>query len=212
MEIHVLAVGALQTNCYLIDTGAGNAIIVDPGANPGGILEFLSREHLRPVYLIYTHGHYDHIGATTPLRQAGAKAILPREDRDLFLNPALIGAGLFTHFRGYTPEEPDLLCGEGDKVELDGLRLTFLHTPGHSKGSSVLMGDGVLFTGDTLFAGGCGRTDLYGGSEQQLNASLKRLAALEGDYQILPGHGPQSMLSVERITNPYLGTSYDDIF
>ena len=174
MEIHVLAVGALQTNCYLIDTGAGNAIIVDPGANPGGILEFLSREHLRPVYLIYTHGHYDHIGATTPLRQAGAKAILPREDRDLFLNPALIGAGLFTHFRGYTPEEPDLLCGEGDKVELD--------------------------------------TDLYGGSEQQLNASLKRLAALEGDYQILPGHGPQSMLSVERITNPYLGTSYDDIF
>ena len=153
MEIHVLAVGALQTNCYLIDTGAGNAIIVDPGANPGGILEFLSREHLRPVYLIYTHGHYDHIGATTPLRQAGAKAILPREDRDLFLNPALIGAGLFTHFRGYTPEEPDLLCGEGDKVELDGLRLTFLHTPGHSKGSSVLMGDGVLFTGDTLFAG-----------------------------------------------------------
>ena len=204
MEIHVLAVGALQTNCYLIDTGAGNAIIVDPGANPGGILEFLSREHLRPVYLIYTHGHYDHIGATTPLRQAGAKAILPREDRDLFLNPALIGAGLFTHFRGYTPEEPDLLCGEGDKVELDGLRLTFLHTPGHSKGSSVLMGDGVLFTGDTLFAGSMGRSDFPGGNTQQLFDSLKKLALLEGDYQVLPGHDRTTTLGRERVSNVFV--------
>lgn len=212
MEIHVLPVGALQTNCYIIDTGKGNAIIIDPGANPGGILEFLERERLTPVYLLYTHGHYDHIGATTPLREAGAKTVLPQGDRDLFLNPALIGGGLFTHYRGYTPEEPDILYGEGDELELDGVRLSFLHTPGHSKGSSLLVGDGVLFTGDTLFAGGCGRTDLYGGSEQELSASLRRIASLEGEYQVLPGHGPQSMLSREKITNPYLGTNYDDIF
>lgn len=213
MNISVLPVGPLQTNCYIISTDSGNALAVDPGANADGIIEYITREGLTLRCLVFTHGHFDHIGATTRLKQVtGAKTILPKADQDIFLDPALTGSGLFSSYRGYTPEKADVLYEEGNLIELDEVRLAAMHTPGHTKGSSVLVGEGVLFTGDTLFAGSCGRTDLYGGSEEQMAASLKRLAALEGDYQILPGHGPQSQLSTERITNPYLGTSYDDIF
>lgn len=213
MNISVLPVGALQTNCYIIGTDRGNALVIDPGANAEGIVEFLTREGLTLRFLVYTHGHFDHIGATTRLREiTGARTVLPKEDLDIFLDPTLTGSGLFSSYRGYTPVRPDLLYEQGSAVELDEVRLFAMHTPGHTKGSSILIGDGVIFTGDTLFAGSCGRTDLYGGSEEELAASLKRIAALEGDYQLLPGHGPQSTLSAERITNPFLGTNYDDIF
>ena len=213
MNISVLPVGALQTNCYIIATDCKNAIVVDPGANADGIIEFLSREGLTLRYLVYTHGHYDHVGATTRLKEVtGAKTVLPKEDLDLFLNPSLAGAGIFTSHRGYVPERADILYEEGNCIELDDVRLTAMRAPGHTKGSCILIGEGVIFTGDVLFAGSCGRTDLYGGSEAEMTASLRRIAALEGDYQLLPGHGPQTTLSTEKITNPYLGTNYDDIF
>ncbi len=213
MKINLLPVGMLQTNCYIISTDRNNAIVIDPGAGAEEILNFLRRENLTLRMLVYTHGHFDHTGATTLLKeQTGAQTIVPREDEDIFLDPALTGSGLFSGYRGYTPEKPDRLYSDGEQIELDEVTLTVMHTPGHTKGSSILIGDGVIFTGDTLFAGSCGRTDLYGGNEREMTESLRKIAGLEGDYQILPGHGGQSTLAREKITNPFLGTNYDDIF
>lgn len=213
MKITVLPVGMLQTNCYIVATDKKNAILIDPGANAGGILSSVEAEGLTVKYLVFTHGHFDHIGAASELRaRTGAKTFVPEGDVDLWLDPKTGGSGLFSSFAGYTSEQPDMIYREGDIIELDDVRLTALHTPGHTKGSCVLIGDGYLFSGDTLFAGTCGRTDLYGGSDEEMAASMKKLAALEGDYQVLPGHGEQTTLAYERITNPWMGTNYDDIF
>lgn len=213
MGIAVLPVGIFQTNCYILSTNQNRAILIDPGANPSGILEYCQKEGLTVGLLVFTHGHFDHIGAASALKEAtGAQTVLPREDEELFLNPAAGGDGIFPSFKGYTPQTPDRLYQEGDTIELDDIRLTAMHTPGHTKGSSLLLWEDVLFTGDTLFAGSAGRTDLYGGDDEELRASLRRIAAMEGDYLILPGHGEQSTLEREKRTNLYLGTNYDDIF
>ena len=213
MTIHRLPVGVLQTNCYIVSTKQKNALVIDPGAGPEGILSFLEKEGLTPRLLVFTHGHFDHIGGASRLQEAtGAQTAVPAGDEDIFLDPALGGSGIFDSFDGYTPNKPDRLYRDGDVITLDEISLTALHTPGHSKGSSVLYGDGVLFSGDTLFAGSCGRTDLYGGDEKAILDSLRRIAGLPGDWQVLPGHGPETSLAVERVSNPFMGTNYDDIF
>jgi len=212
MTISTLPVGIFQTNCYIIGTEKKNALIIDPGDNAESLLSHLKKEGLSLKLLVYTHGHYDHIGATTRLKaETGARTYLPKEDLDLFLDPGL-GDDIFKSHPGYIPAPPDVLYGEGDVIELDEVRLTALHAPGHTKGSSLLMGDGILFTGDVLMAGTCGRLDLYGADKEAMAASLRRIASLEGDFQILPGHGPQTSLAREKAVNPYLGTDYDDIF
>lgn len=212
MKIARLSVGMLQTNCYILSSDRKNAMLIDPGAEPERILAYCRKEGLAIRMLVFTHGHFDHIGAASALKEAtGAQTVLPAADEELFLDPKKNG-GFFTSFAGYTPQTPDRLYGEGEVIELDEIRLTAMHTPGHTKGSSILVGEGVLFTGDTLFAGSAGRTDLYGGNSRELMASLNRIAMLEGDFLLLSGHGEQSTLAREKTTNPFLGTNYDNIF
>ena len=198
MKIKVLPVGELGTNCYLLmDEEAKAAALIDPGDEAERLLRVLKEEGVTLEYILLTHGHYDHTTAVPVLHAAlpGAKIYIHEADS--------FGAG-GRLFPLASQVEELLLYNEGDTLQLGSITIEVLHTPGHSLGSVVLKAGDVLFTGDTLFAGSCGRTDLRGGSYEQIMQSLKRLSELEGDYMVLPGHDVRSTLEQERKTNYYM--------
>lgn len=198
MKIKVLPVGQLSTNCYLLeDEQTALAAVIDPGDEAQRILSQLKTDGVQVALILLTHGHFDHVLAVEEIARQfpDAKVYIHADDAR--------GAG------GHPIALADRIAGlqpydEGDNLTLGSLTLDVLHTPGHSRGSVVLRVGGVLFTGDTLFSGTCGRTDLPGGDYAQMLASLKRLSLLEGDYQVLPGHGEGSTLARERAYNPYM--------
>jgi glyoxylase-like metal-dependent hydrolase (beta-lactamase superfamily II) len=186
MRVETICLGELATNCYLIDTDSVT-ILIDPAQPGDGLTSFLSGRRVDLV--INTHGHFDHIGGDWELQRSGAQLLIHRADLSLV-------------DRSYPDHPPfDRYIEEGEILP-GGLRV--MHTPGHSPGSIVLVGDGVLFVGDLLFAGSIGRTDFPGGSMKEMNRSLARLLSLPGDYRIYPGHGPETSLGRERRANPYL--------
>jgi len=198
MKVKMLTVGPIGTNCYILeDDSARLAAIIDPGDEAPHILEAIEQEGVQVQYILLTHGHYDHTTAVPEV-----KAALP--DAQVYIHEAdANGAGgrLFP----LASQLDDLkLYGEGDTLSLGNLAIQVLHTPGHSPGSVTLKVGDVLFTGDTLFAGSCGRTDLRGGSYEQIMQSLKRLGMLEGNFHVCPGHEMTSNLERERQTNPFL--------
>lgn len=204
MRIYTLQVGEIGTNCYLAASDAGNAAIVDPGAEPERIAAALERHSLTPRLILLTHGHFDHIGAAEALRQRyHIPLYVHAADAELLSDPAKNGGkGLMRRevTAGY-----DHLLVDGDRIPLDELEFQIVHTPGHTKGSVCFAAEDALLAGDTLFCRGIGRTDLYGGSFPEIRRSLSRLAALEGDRRVFPGHGPATTLDAERAENPYLG-------
>ena len=192
MEMDILQLGLLGTNCYLLWEG-GTAVLIDPGAGAEQLLRRLGELGLRLEAVVLTHGHYDHVGAVRALREAaGCRVFLP--EADLALPPSITDGPI-----AYTD-----LYRDGDVLRFGPIELKALCTPGHTPGSSCLQTGNRLFTGDTLFRGSCGRTDLPGGDWRQMYASLKRLGELEGDLFVYPGHGDASTLDHERRTNPYL--------
>jgi len=198
MKIKLLHVGPLGTNCYiLIHEGTNKAAVIDPGGDADRITEVLEDEGVQVEYLLLTHGHYDHTTGVPELHRAFPEAKIYIHEADAN------GAGS-TLFPLAGQVEDLLLYGEGDTLTLGDLTLEVLHTPGHSRGSVVLKVGDVLFCGDTLFCGSMGRTDLPGGSYEQIMASLKRLGELEGDYHVCPGHDRTSTLEQERRYNPFL--------
>ncbi len=200
MEINVLPLGQLGTNCYIFHQKGGSKCgIVDPGDQGEQLAQWLKGKGLEPEAILLTHGHFDHI-----LGIPGLRAVWP--DLPIYCHPADFGTGETTNlfgqrfptvssFGNVTPYR------EGDRVTVAGVELEVLETPGHTPGSVTLRAEDVLFTGDTLFAGSMGRTDFEGGDEKAMMASLRRLAGLEGDYQVLPGHEGQTTLEQERKTN-----------
>lgn len=194
MNIRHFTLGNYQTNCYAVwGDGSESCCVIDPGYKPETILSFLSQSGLTLEAVLLTHGHFDHVGGVRDLAaDTGCRVFLHPED--LTLPPALT-AGSIPYTDTY---------GEGSVLHLAGLSLRVLHTPGHTPGSVCILTEDVLFAGDTLFAGSCGRVDLPGGSREKMTASLKRLSALEENYRVLPGHGPGSTLSEEKRYNPYL--------
>ncbi len=193
MEFITLVLGDYQTNCYLVYDKNKNCALIDPGYEPERILS-AAREYglnIRAIFL--THGHFDHVGAVKALAEATHVPVWLNE-KELTL-PVQITAG---------PLYCTDFLEDGEKISVGELEFTVLSTPGHTPGSVCLACQGVLFTGDTLFAGSCGRVDLPGGVPWEMMGSLNRLKNLPGDYQICPGHGPESSLSWERKTNPYL--------
>lgn len=204
MEILVIPVGYLQENSYIAYDEDKVAVVIDPGDEGQKLVEAIRDRGLDVRYILLTHGHFDHTGAVMEIKnEFGAKLCVSGEDAEMLTDPQL---SLAMQQR-WKPEDIsiDLLLSDGDVIEAGKMRFEVIATPGHSKGSVTYRCENVLFTGDTLFQGDCGRTDLYGGSYEQIKASLRRLADLEGDYQVLPGHGPDSTLEEERLHNIYMG-------
>ena len=200
MKTISLQVGPIMTNCYLLcDEEAGVCAIVDPGADAERVARAAEDAGCAPACILLTHGHYDHTGAVAELleRYPGVPAYLNRRDihdaaadrrvRELFL-----------------PLPATVDYGEGDTVQVGGLTVSVLATPGHSPGSVTLLCGDTMFAGDTLFAGSCGRTDLSGGNVDDMLSSLSRLGRLEGEYAVLPGHMGPTLLSREREYNPFM--------
>ncbi len=213
MKINIFPVGMLSTNCYIIESDQKNAMVIDAGANAKGILEFCKNQGITIKMLVFTHGHFDHLGAMTKLvEETSAKTYIHELDEELMIAPEKTQSRFFSSFAGYDGAKADVCYHDGDTITLDDISLKVMHTPGHTKGSSILIGEDEIFTGDTLFAGAVGRTDLHGGSSTELLKSLKKIANIEGDYTLFTGHGESTKLSYEKRTNPYMGMNYDDIF
>ena len=195
MKVKVMQVGQIGTNCYfLMDPDSRQMAIIDPGDEPELIQEAVEETGMTVKYILLTHGHYDHTTAVPALHRVypEAEVYIHRADAD--------GAG--SRIFPLSGEMEGLkFYDEGDKLSLGSLTVEVLHTPGHSPGSVTLKVGDALFCGDTLFAGSMGRTDFEGGSGEDMMASLRRLAQLEGDYQVLPGHEGQTTLEQERNTN-----------
>lgn len=194
LKIHVLPLGDYQTNCYIVhEENSTDCLIIDPGYEPETLSSYLEEKGLTPEAILLTHCHFDHVGAVKDLAaQYDCKVFLDK--KELAMPPMLTNGPLY-YTDGY---------GDGDTLTLAGIPIQVLETPGHTPGSVCLIMEDTLFSGDTLFAGSCGRTDLPCGDARAMRDSLRRLAALSENYRVCPGHGPSSTLNREKKTNPYL--------
>lgn len=204
MKIKSATFGGLQNNCYLItDEISGLSALVDCTEYSEKMKNFIGDAKLE--YILLTHGHFDHIGGVKEVKEAyGAKVVIGREDAEMLSSSRRsLAAFSFIHQENTTP---DIIVDDGDVITLGSTKLKVLHTPGHTPGGVCYVGDGEIFSGDTLFFCSCGRTDFPGGSSRQIMESLKKIAALNGNLTVYPGHDRFSTLDFEREHNPYMKT------
>ena len=192
LNIHTLTLGLFQTNCYVVyPNGTDHCIVIDPGYEGKKILKFLEEQGLCLDAILLTHGHFDHVGAVKDLAEATDCRVYIRPEEQTM--PKTMTAGVLC-FTDYYP----------DSMEIAGMNIAVLHTPGHTPGSVCLNMEDAKYSGDTLFAGSCGRTDLPGGDWATIQTSLRKLRDLPGDYRVFPGHGEATTLAQERQYNSYL--------
>ena len=194
LNMEVLPLGAYQTNCYLVwEDGSESCAVIDPGFDAQTVLLATRKLGKRMEAILLTHGHFDHVGAVKEIAgDTDCRVYLCIQDLTM---PAQLTAGTLYYTDPY---------GEGDEITVAGVTFRVMHTPGHTPGSVCLLAGEHLFSGDTLFAGSCGRTDLPGGSWETIRGSLRRLAQLEKDWIVHPGHGESTTLNNERMYNPYM--------
>ena len=196
MNIKTIPVGQLETNCYVVVNEETLAcVVIDPGDESNAIMDYIESNRLRCEAIMLTHGHFDHVGAVNEiLEQTGCA---------LYINPRDEGYEVGKSGMKFKMPEGGKYYDDGDIIVEAGLEFKVLATPGHTPGSVCLICGGALFTGDTLFKGSCGRTDLPGGSMREEMRSLKKICELEGDYEVYPGHMDSSSLERERRFNHY---------
>lgn len=193
MKIYKIEVGSLDTNCYVVATQKKRAFVIDPGDDIEKIREVLAANGLDAVFIVNTHGHIDHIKANAEFK---LPVYVHQDEKDLVADPE---KNIMTSFfGGFEGVEPARLLKDGDEIALDELVFSVIHTPGHTRGCICLLGGGVLFSGDTLFYAGVGRTDFPGASYSALRRSLDRLAQLDDAIRVYPGHGPETTIGRER--------------
>ena len=201
MNVKKLALGAYQTNCYLLFEG-DKAVVIDPGYEADTILRALETLGMSLEAILLTHGHFDHVGAVEALAKAtGCSLWISQSDYTQQKNP--MNDYLYPiHDKDFCEIS---FCEEDERISAGGLTFRVLETPGHTWGSVCYVCEDAMFCGDTLFAGACGRIDLPGGDRAAMVNSLERLAEMTADYRVFPGHGGSSTLFREQQTNPYLG-------
>ena len=200
MIFDTIPVGQIDTNCYLIGDEKENiCAVADPGGSPERVLAMIEKSGLELKMILLTHGHWDHVGAIPALLEKWPDLPVYAHEKELCPSDEPNPHYLFPH-----AGKNQRTYGEGDTLDLGGLAVRVLHTPGHSRGSVTLLAGDIMLSGDTLFAGSCGRVDLPGGDEQQMWASLARLGRLEEDWTVWPGHGEATSLDYEKQTNPYV--------
>ena len=196
MIVHKMPLGAYQTNTYIVRDREDSklCVVIDPGYEANTILDYLDEEGITAKAILLTHGHFDHVGAVKELAaETGCDVYIHAAESQL---PPMMTAGALYYTHTY---------GEGDKISpIEGMEITVLHTPGHTPGSVCLLYGQHLFSGDTLFQGSCGRVDFPGGSPREMMESLNRLASLQLNYRVHPGHGESTTLDTEKRTNPYM--------
>jgi len=195
--LKTLVVGPIQSNCYIVGCErTREAAVIDPGGDADRILITLAKDKLRCVYIINTHGHFDHSADNKRLKEVtGAQLLIHRADAPMILHQSI-------------SPPPDRYLGEGDIITFGDISLKVLHTPGHSPGGISLVTDKIVFVGDTLFAGSIGRTDFPGGDYEGLLRNVrKKIFTLGDDVVVYPGHGPKTTVGRERKTNPFFTTS-----
>ena len=191
-------------NTYLIaDKNTREGAVIDPGGDVKDLIKYVKDNFIEVKYIILTHGHGDHIGCVPELKKATNACIIAHSDEKEILLDKKKNLSYRMHC-GPTEFEADEYVNEGDSVNLGDLKLKFIHTPGHTKGGMCIKVGNHMFTGDTLFAGSMGRTDLYSGDNKQMQKSLSRLKNYEDDIIVYPGHGPNTTMSIEKATNPYM--------
>lgn len=208
MQLTRLVVGPLQVNCYIVyDEKTREAIVIDPGDDARDILTIVNGKGLKVRYIVNTHAHFDHVGANKQIKEATGAELLIHEADSVLLGGTANQARMFGMTAPSSPKA-DRFVKHGDIIKAGDVSLRVLYTPGHSAGGICLAGDGVVFTGDALFAGSIGRTDLMGGDLMTLITSIKdHLMALPDETIVLSGHGPQSTIGEERRENPFLNAA-----
>ncbi len=203
MEFKTLVVGFINTNCYILDDGH-HAVVIDPGAGADKILNEIESRGLSLEYIFLTHAHFDHVLAVNEVVKAtGAKVVAHRNER-YRLSDAEVSGHTVLKTRKFEPVFADIEIEDGAQIDVGEMHFEFVLTPGHTEGSVCIICEDMMFTGDTLFYGNCGRCDLIGGDYNEMLKSLRRLYELSGDYKVYPGHGESTMLSHERGSNIYM--------
>ncbi len=204
MTIHRLVLGELETNCYVLRAENGQGLIIDPADDADAICSLVLREHITPVAVVLTHAHFDHMLAAGELRdRLGAPLYVGIGDAEALSDPIRNLSGWFSPNHPVTLSA-DRALSEGDVIAVGETTWTVMETQGHTPGCICLLGNGVLFSGDTLFCGSIGRLDFPGGDPQQMFTSLKRLIQLPPDTVVYSGHGEKTTIGQEIVGNPYL--------
>jgi len=206
MDYKLVVVGPLDTNCYLVYCRETlECAVIDPGAEADRIFPVIAEFELRPILILNTHGHIDHTGANKDIKEKfNIPLVIHPLDRSLLEKVQPFELSFFLGARESPP--PDRLLQDGEVISVGRSSLRVVHTPGHTPGSVSFLGDGILFSGDTLFCGGVGRTDLPGGSLRDLEESIKtKILTLPPETIVLPGHGPWTTVGDEKESNPFLG-------
>ncbi len=204
LTIQSFAVMPFDENCYVVSDDTGEGVVIDPGGMAKEILAYIREAKLSIKAVLDTHGHCDHIGANDAIRDATEAPLYIHKEDGAMISDIRLNLSAFMGFKVISRPAEHLLS-EGDKISFGNSELEVIHTPGHTKGGVCFVGDGVAFTGDTLFAGSIGRSDFPGGSEVELIGNIKKkLLALPDETRVYSGHGPSSEIGWERKCNPYL--------
>ena len=205
MQIHLLVVGQLRTNCYILQSGK-EGMIVDPGDEPERILRFVKDIPVKPVRILATHTHFDHVLGVDGVRKETRAPFLIHHDDLPMLESMQSRVRQFMGFEAPPPPKVDLYVFDGEVLHVGDEEVRVIHTPGHSPGSISLYTDGFVLTGDALFSQSIGRTDLPGGNLRTLLDSIKdKLFSLDDETIVYPGHGPETTIGDEKLANPFVG-------